>query len=90
MRNILVDEARRKHRLRRNAGKPPAELSVALTAATTIDLLDLIALDQALTALATEHERPDLVAAPDESRVTRLSRGCQPGRGLAACFSAAS
>ncbi|MFT4842738.1 MAG: RNA polymerase sigma factor (TIGR02999 family) [Planctomycetota bacterium] len=58
MRNILVDEVRRKHRLRRNAGKAPVELSVELTAATTVDQIDLVALDGALTALAKEYERP--------------------------------
>lgn len=58
MRNILVDEARRKHRLRNNSGKRPVEMSEDLAQATGVDSLDILALDDALTALSKEHDRP--------------------------------
>jgi RNA polymerase sigma factor (TIGR02999 family) len=58
MRNILVDQARFKHRLRRNSGQKPASLSVELVADESVPAVDMLALDEALTALASEHERP--------------------------------
>lgn len=58
MRNIVVDEARRKQRLRRNAGQRPEHLGPELTATTGMDNLDMLALDDALTALQAEYERP--------------------------------
>ncbi len=58
MRNILVDEARRKGRLRRNAGEVPATLTADIAADEQGGLLDVLALDEALTAFAKEYERP--------------------------------
>lgn len=58
MRNILVDQARRKQRLRHNSGQRPAELATDLVADVGADGADLLALEEALTALAHEYERP--------------------------------
>lgn len=58
MRNILVDEARKKGRLRRNAGEAPATLTADIAVDEQGGLLDVLALDEALTAFAKEYERP--------------------------------
>jgi len=59
MRNILVDEARRKQRLCRNEGRGAEELSPEIAASVgDVDQLDMLALDEALTALSAEYERP--------------------------------
>ncbi|MBL8727401.1 MAG: sigma-70 family RNA polymerase sigma factor [Planctomycetes bacterium] len=58
MRNILVDEARKKARLRRNAGRKPATLPADAAIESGGDAVDLLALDEALTAFAAEYERP--------------------------------
>lgn len=58
MRNILVDQARRKGRLRRNAGRQPVTLTADLAAADVAPPTDMLALDEALTAFAKEYERP--------------------------------
>jgi RNA polymerase sigma factor (TIGR02999 family) len=58
MRNILVDEARKKGRLRRNAGQEPATLSADLAALDQGSPLDMLALDEALTEFGKEYERP--------------------------------
>ena len=58
MRNILVDEARRKQRLCRNAGRAPESLPPELAVAAGADPVYLLALDEALTALAAAYERP--------------------------------
>lgn len=62
MRNILVDEARRKQRKCRNAGQPDVPLSTEIVlpddAANGVDIL---ALDEAMTALAREYERPSQI-----------------------------
>ncbi|MEZ6036777.1 MAG: ECF-type sigma factor [Planctomycetota bacterium] len=58
MRNILVDEARKKQRLRRNSGQQPEQLSLEIAAQTGADQIDMLALDEALTALQAEFERP--------------------------------
>ena len=58
MRNILVDQARRKQRLRRNGGIAPEPLAGEVAAADALPPVDLLALDEALDALAQEYERP--------------------------------
>lgn len=58
MRNILVDEARKKGRLRRNAGHKPATLSTDIAVDDGGASVDLLALDEALTTFAQEYERP--------------------------------
>jgi RNA polymerase sigma factor (TIGR02999 family) len=58
MRNILVDQARRKQRLRRNSGKPAEGLTADLIADESVSAVDMLALDEALTALGREYERP--------------------------------
>jgi RNA polymerase sigma factor (TIGR02999 family) len=58
MRNILVDEARKKGRLRRNAGAAPASMATDLAVDEPGSPLDLLALDEALTEFAREYERP--------------------------------
>ncbi|MCB9879245.1 MAG: sigma-70 family RNA polymerase sigma factor [Planctomycetes bacterium] len=59
MRNILVDQARRKGRLRRNSGQQPASLDADLVVGDDgADTVDMIALDEALTEFAKEYERP--------------------------------
>lgn len=62
MRNILVDQARRKQRLRRNSGQPDVRLSTEIVIAEVgndgIDGTDILALDEGMTALAREYERP--------------------------------
>lgn len=58
MRNILVDEARKKGRQRRNAGQAPATLAIDLAADDQGSSLDMLALDEALTEFAKEFERP--------------------------------
>lgn len=60
MRNILVDQVRSKHRLRRNAGAVPIALDENATIAvgTGAASLDILALDEALTAMGAEFERP--------------------------------
>jgi RNA polymerase sigma factor (TIGR02999 family) len=62
MRNILVDQARKKHRLRRNAGQKAATLTADLVADLRAedpkDAVDMLALDEALDAFAKEYERP--------------------------------
>ncbi len=58
MRNILVDRARRKHRLRRNEGVRPEPLHADVVLEAGLSADDLLALDEALTALGEEYERP--------------------------------
>lgn len=58
MRNILVDQARRKGRLRRNSGQQAATLTSDLAVDDSGSPIDLLALDEALTAFAKEYERP--------------------------------
>lgn len=62
MRNILVDQARKKHRLRRNEGQKAATLTTDLVAdlraEDPTDAVDMLALDEALDAFAKEYERP--------------------------------
>ena len=58
MRNILVDQARRNGRLRRNAGQRPATLHTDAAIDDAGAPIDLLALDEALTAFAKEYERP--------------------------------
>ncbi len=58
MRNILVDEARKKARLRRNAGQKPVTLSTEPAVDDGGTPVDVLALDEALTAFAAEYERP--------------------------------
>ena len=58
MRNILVDEARRKARLRRNRGEAPAPLTADIAALAADSPVDMLALDEALTAFAREYARP--------------------------------
>lgn len=58
MRNILVDQARRKRRLRRNSGHKPEDLSTDLAADEAVSTVDMLALDEALNALAREYDRP--------------------------------
>lgn len=58
MRNILVDQARRKGRLRRNEGQEPATLTADLASGDDGVSIDMLALDEALTAFAAEYERP--------------------------------
>lgn len=58
MRNILVDQARRKGRLRHNAGARPATLAADDAVADDGASLDILALDEALDAFAKEYERP--------------------------------
>ena len=57
MRNILVDEARRKGRLKRGGGAAAEELrtELAIEGGPTVDVL---ALDEALRELEAAHERP--------------------------------
>lgn len=64
MRNVLVDDARRKHAVRRGGGARPGELSDTVAegcAGTDTDPSELLALDEALTALAERYERPSEV-----------------------------
>lgn len=58
MRNILVDQARAKNSLRRNGGVRPADLSIEIAEVGEADPDELLALDEALTALAEGFERP--------------------------------
>jgi RNA polymerase sigma factor (TIGR02999 family) len=58
MRNILVDEARKKARLRRNAGREPATLAADVATLDQGSPLDMLALDEALTEFAKEYARP--------------------------------
>lgn len=57
MRNILVDEARKKARLRRDAGQRLAPIPPEIVAASGLERLDILALDEALTALQVGFER---------------------------------
>lgn len=64
MRNVLVDDARRKQAVRRGSGARPGELSETVAegcAGTDTDPAELLALDEALTALAASYERPSQV-----------------------------
>lgn len=64
MRNIMIDQARRKQRLRRGADRERELLAADLVAdpdsgvGAGADAVDVLALDEALTALAAEYERP--------------------------------
>lgn len=64
MRRILVDHARRKRAARHGGGKPPLPLEEALGLPLSVDV-DLIALDDALKALAD--------FAPRQCKVVELS-----------------
>lgn len=57
MRNVLVDQARRKGRQKRDGGQQPAELRTDL-AVDDGPTLEMLALDEALTALEQSHPRP--------------------------------
>jgi len=56
MRQFLVDNARKRERLKRGGGRRPGELGEA-AAALTHDPAELLALDEALTKLRTHDER---------------------------------
>ena len=58
MRNILVDQARKKDRLRRNAGQKAATLTADLAVDEDGSRIDMLALDEALEAFTKEYERP--------------------------------
>ncbi len=58
MRNILVDQARARQSLKRGGGRPAGELSTAIVDEVGLSDLDLLALDEALDALAAEFDRP--------------------------------
>lgn len=61
MRNVLVDQARKKHALQRGGGAQPGGITDTVAegcAASDTDPGELLALDEALTALAKEFERP--------------------------------
>lgn len=58
MRNILVDQARKKDRLRHNAGERPVTLADDAAIDDGGAPVDMLALDEALDALAKEYERP--------------------------------
>lgn len=58
MRNILVDQARRKGRLRRNGGEQPAALAPDAAIDDDRTTIDMLALDEALDQFAKEYERP--------------------------------
>ncbi|MGE0143697.1 MAG: ECF-type sigma factor [Planctomycetota bacterium] len=58
MRNILVDHARTAQRQKRGGGRPREALPDNLIAEAALSGVDLIALDEALDALAAEFERP--------------------------------
>lgn len=58
MRNIVVDQARRKGRLRRNSAEGCVTLTSDLAVAADGSPVDMLALDEALTALAEQYERP--------------------------------
>lgn len=58
MRNILVDRARYKQRLKRNSGAAPQELDAELVADDSASDIDVLALDEALDALARDYDRP--------------------------------
>ena len=58
MRNLLVDQARLKGRLRRNTGEKHATLTADLAVDAGASPIDMLSLDEALTAFAKEYERP--------------------------------
>ncbi|MEM8710501.1 MAG: ECF-type sigma factor [Planctomycetota bacterium] len=58
MRNILVDQARAKNSLRQNSGARPKDLSIEIADVGGTDPGELLALDEALTALAKDFDRP--------------------------------
>jgi RNA polymerase sigma factor (TIGR02999 family) len=58
MRNILVDQARRKRSLKRGGAERPQALSTDLVAGEEGLDVDLLALDEALDALGAQYERP--------------------------------
>lgn len=58
MRNILVDRARAARSQKRGGGRMPDELHAELAAGDALSGIDLLALDEALDALAAEYERP--------------------------------
>lgn len=58
MRNILVDAARRKQALKRNAGQQPRSLDAEIVADDTTPHVDILALDEALNALTRDFDRP--------------------------------
>ena len=58
MRNILVDHHRSRSAKKRGHGNAPETLSTGLALADDAASLDVLALDEALTALQQEHERP--------------------------------
>ena len=57
MRQVLVDAARRRNRIKRGDGVPPLPLDEALVAVDTY-AAELVELDDALIRLAAEHPRP--------------------------------
>ncbi len=59
MRNILVDHARHRGRQKRGCGAQRQDLATSLVALPrNVDPLDVVALDEALTRLEGDHERP--------------------------------
>jgi RNA polymerase sigma factor (TIGR02999 family) len=58
MRNILVDQARAKATRKRGGGQDRAEVTPDLAVVEDVPTTDLLALDEALTALEREHGRP--------------------------------
>ena len=58
MRNILVDQARQKGRLKRNEGRKHATLTADLAVEAAGEAVDMLALDEALTAFGKDYDRP--------------------------------
>jgi RNA polymerase sigma factor (TIGR02999 family) len=58
MRNILVDQARRKQSLKRNEGRTAQPMTSEMAADEVASQIDMLALDEALDALQDEFERP--------------------------------
>lgn len=61
MRNILVDRVRAARSQKRGEGANCEDLPDGLAAGVALEGLDLLALDEALDALAAEHERPSQI-----------------------------
>lgn len=58
MRNILVDAARSRQRLKRNSGEAHVTLATELSIDDGLPPIDVLALDEALERLSTRYERP--------------------------------
>ena len=62
MRRILVENARRKQRLKHGGGKRPADIEIAEPAVMAGPQTDVLGIDDALTKLAEKHpEKAELV-----------------------------